>query len=147
MAGFTRFVGIDVSKDTFCVFHGDTEQTYSLKNTPEGYREFIQILGAKVGQLIALEPTGGCEWALWEALVAAGYEVRQVSAAHVRSFARSLGTLAKTDPLDARIISQFIALRPNAGRKLPTTKIRELNVLLSKRRQVVDMRKQLRCQC
>lgn len=146
MAGFTRFVGIDVSKDTFCVFHSDTEQTYSLKNTPEGYREFIQILGAKVGQLIALEPTGGCEWALWEALAAAGYEVRQVSAAHVRSFARSLGTLAKTDPLDARIISQFIAFRPSAGRKLPTTKIRELNVLLSKRRQVVDMRKQLRCQ-
>jgi transposase len=96
--------------------------------------------------LIALEPTGGCEWALWEALAAAGYDVRQVSASHVRSFARSLGTLAKTDPLDARIIGRFIAFRPNAGRRLPTTKIRELNVLLSKRRQVVDIRKQLRCQ-
>ena len=96
--------------------------------------------------MIALEPTCGCEWALWEALVAAGYEVRQVSASHVRSFARSLGTLAKTDPLDARLIARFIAFRPNAGRGLPKTKIRELNVLLSKRRQVVDMRKQLRCQ-
>lgn len=146
MTGFTRFVGIDVSKDTFCTFHSDTERTNSLKNTPEGYSELIQNLGDQVGQVIALEPTGGCEWALWEALVAAGYDVRQVSASHVRSFARSLGTLAKTDPLDARIIGRFIALRPNAGRRLPTPKTRKLNVLLSKRRQVVNMRKQLRCQ-
>jgi len=57
-----------------------------------------------------------------------------------------LGKLAKTDPLDARIIVRFIAFRPNAGCRLPTTKVRELNVLQSKRRQVVDMRKQLRCQ-
>lgn len=57
-----------------------------------------------------------------------------------------MGTLAKTDPLVARIISRFIALRPSAGRRLPTTKIRDLNALLGKRRQLVDMRKQLRCQ-
>ncbi|WP_317939095.1 IS110 family RNA-guided transposase [Sulfitobacter pontiacus] len=117
-----------------------------MKNSPEGYRERIQNLGDKLGQVIALEPTGGCEWALWEALVVAGYDVRQISASHVRSFARSLGTLAKTDPLDATIISRFIAFRPSAGRRLPATKIRDLNVLLSKRRQLVDMRKQLRCQ-
>lgn len=55
MKGFTRFVGIDVSKDTFCVFHSDTERTYSLKNTPEGYRELIQNLGDKLGQVIALD--------------------------------------------------------------------------------------------
>lgn len=146
MADFIRFVGIDVSKDTFCVFHSDTELTYSLKNTPEGYVELIKNLGDRAGLLIALEPTGGCEWALWEALVAAGFEVRQVSASHVRLFARSLGTLAKTDPLDARLIARFIAFRPNAGRGLPKAKIRELNVLLSKRRQIVEMRKQLRCQ-
>ncbi len=69
MTGFTRFVGIDVSKDTFCTFHSDTKRTYSLKNTPEGYSELIQNLGDTVGQVIALEPTGGCEWALLEALV------------------------------------------------------------------------------
>lgn len=146
MADFTRFVGIVVSKDTFCVFHSDTELTYSLSNAPEGYAELIKNLGDKGGQLIALEPTGGCEWALWEALVVAGYEVRQVSASHVRSFARSLGTLAKTDPLDARLTARFIVFRPNAGRVLSNAKIRELNVLLSKRRQIVEMRKQLRCQ-
>lgn len=146
LADFARFVGIDVSKDTFCVFHSDTERTYSLKNAPVGFAALVKNLGDKAGQLIALEPTGGCEWALWEALVVAGFEVRQVSASHVRSFARSLGTLAKTDTLDARVIARFIAFRPNAGRGLPTTKIRELNVLLSKRRQIVDIRKQLRCQ-
>jgi len=146
MAGFTRFVGIDVSKDTFCVFHSDTELTYSLKNAPEGFVELIKNLGDRADLLIALEPTGGCEWSLWEALAEAGYNVRQVSAAHVRSFARSLGNLAKTDPLDAQMIARFIAFRPDAGRHLPVKTLRELNGLLTRRRQIVTMRKQLRCQ-
>ena len=76
------------------------------------------------GQIIALEPTGGYEWALWEALDTAGYDVRQVSAAHVRAFSRATGALAKTDPIDARLIADFIAFRPNSGRKLPAKKLR-----------------------
>lgn len=79
-------------------------------------------------------------------LDAAGYAVRQVSAAHVRAFSRATGALAKTDPIDARLIADFIAFRPNAGRKLPTEKLRHLNVLSTKRRQLVELRKRLKCQ-
>jgi len=146
MTDFSRFVGIDVSKEDFCVFHSDTGHTYSLENSSAGFAALIENLGDVTGQLIALEPTGGCEWALWGALTEAGYDVRQVSAAHVRSFARSLGNLAKTDPLDAQMIARFIAFRPDAGRRLPIKTLRELNGLLTKRRQIVIMRKQLRCQ-
>ena len=107
-AGECRAFTKRVSKSDFCVFHSDTGRTYSLENSATGFSELIANLGDGAGLLIALEPTGGCEWALWEALEVAGYEVRQVSAAHVRSFARSLGNLAKTDPLDARLIARFI---------------------------------------
>lgn len=113
---------------------------------PDGHGELIRRLGAGDALTIALEPTGGCEWALWEALEEAGFDVRQVSAAQVRSFARSLGNLAKTDPLDARMITRFIAFRPDAGRRLPAESLRKLNVLTTKRRQLVKMRKRLSCQ-
>ncbi len=103
-------------------------------------------MASPAGWIIALEPTGGCEWALWEVLEGNGFDVRQVSASHVRSFARSLGNLAKTDPLDAHMIARFIAFRPEAGRRLPRQILRKLNVLTTKRRQLVEMKKRLLCQ-
>ncbi len=146
MAHNVVFVGIDVSKADFCVFHQRSGESFTLPNTPKGHRELIARLGCPQGLCIALEPTGGCEWALWEALESAGFDTRQVSAAHVRAFARSLGNLAKTDPLDARMIARFIAFRPETGRRLPVKVIRNLNVLTSRRRQLVAMRKRLSCQ-
>ena len=146
MTQITAFVGIDVSKADFCVFHSKTSEEYTLPNTPAGHHELVARLGCPRDLCIALEPTGGCEWALWEALEGARFDVRQVSAAHVRAFARSLGNLAKTDPLDARMIARFIAFRPDTGRRLPAKILRDLNVLTTKRRQLVAMRKRLSCQ-
>jgi len=141
-----EFVGIDVAKDDFCVFMSHEQIHFTISNTAEGHQRLIKRFAGRRDILIALEPTGGCEWALWEALEIAGFDVRQVSAAHVRSFARSLGNMAKTDPLDAEMIARFIAFRPDAGRSLPAEKIRKLNVLTTKRRQLVCIRKTLSCQ-
>jgi len=140
------FVGIDVGKFEFCVYREDLGQPFSLPNTSTGHAKLVRQLGSPEGQIIALEPTGGCEWALWEVLQEAGFDVRQVSAAHVRNFARSLGNLAKTDPLDARMIARFIAFRSDAGRRLPLKILRDLNVLTTKRRQLVACKKKLSCQ-
>jgi transposase len=122
------FVGIDVGKFEFCVFCGGTDLSFSLPNSVEGYSKLISHLGSPDGKIIALEPTGGCEWALWETLEREGFDVRQVCAVHVRNFARSLGNLAKTDPIDARMIARFIAFRPEVGRRLPAEILRKLNV-------------------
>jgi len=140
------FVGIDVGKFEFCVFCEGADSTFSLPNDAVGHRKLIKHLGRSDGKIIALEPTGGCEWALWETLEKNGFDVRQVSAAHVRNFAKSLGNLAKTDPLDARMITRFIAFRPEAGRRLPAEILRKLNALVTKRRQLVEMKKRLSCQ-
>ena len=140
------FVGIDVGKFEFCFYRRDLDRPISLPNTSAGHAKLVSQLGKTDGQIIALEPTGGCEWALWEHLEAAGFDVRQVSAAHVRNFARSLGNLAKTDPLDARMITRFIEFRPQAGRRLPLKILRDLNVLTTKRRQLVACKKKLSCQ-
>lgn len=141
-----RFVGIDVGKFEFhihCLWSGLQKR---FANTALGHCDLIALLGDARDVMLALEPTGGCEWALWEALDTAGFIVRQVSAAHVRHFAHATGTLAKTDPIDAKMIARFIAFKPSAGRMLPAKKLRVLNVLVTKRNQLITMRKTLSCQ-
>lgn len=140
------FVGIDVGKFDVVVFCSASGLNFSVPNTAAGISILLKKLGDPLNQVVALEPTGGYEWAIWESLDVAGFDVRQVSAAHVRSFARALGALAKTDQIDARIIADFIAFRPDAGRRLPSIKVRQISVLAAKRRQLVGMRKRLKCQ-
>ena len=140
------FVGLDVGKFEIFVFISKTEMAFSVSNTPAGHAKLQNKIGQPNGQVIALEPTGGYEWAAWETLDSAGYDVRQISAAHVRAFARATGALAKTDPIDARMIAKFMAFRPDCGRKLPAEKLRLLNALSSKRRQLVELRKRVKCQ-
>jgi len=140
------FVGLDVGKFEIFVFISKTGSRFSVPNTDSGHAKLQSQLGKPMGQIIALEPTGGYEWAVWQVLDTAGFDVRQVSAAHVRAFARATGALAKTDPIDARLIAQYIAFRPNSGRRLPAENIRTLNALSAKRRQLVELRKRLKCQ-
>ena len=142
-----EFVGIDVGKDEFFVFSDAKGAAGPFKNNACGFDDLIDWLGASgVERTIALEPTGGHEWALWGALAAAGFDVRQVCASHVHAFARACGQLAKTDRIDAQIIAQFIAFRPDAGRRFPCQNIRFLNALCQKRRQLIAQRKRLKCQ-
>jgi transposase len=55
--------------------------------------------------LIVVESTGGYERALTESLSEAGLPVALVNPWRVRRFGEGLGVLAKTDPLDARILA------------------------------------------
>src|SRR6185436_1485599 len=56
-----------------------------------------------------------------------------------RDFARATGRLAKTDALDAAVLARFAeAVRPPA-RPLPEAATRELQALVARRRQLVEM--------
>ncbi|WP_162150953.1 transposase [Ahrensia sp. 13_GOM-1096m] len=139
------FVGLDVGKFEIFVFIGTSATAFSVSNTPSGYALIQNKIGKPGAQIIALEPTGSYEWGVWETLDRAEYDVRQISVAHVRAFARATGALAKTDPIDARLITKFMAFRPDSGRKLPAKKLHILNALSSKHRQMVEVRKCVKC--
>lgn len=102
-------------------------------------------LGPSENQIIALEPSGGYEWAVWEMLASTGYDIRQVYAAHVRAFTRANCSLVKTDPIDTRLIAEFIVFRPQPGPEFPEENIRVLNNLSAKRRQIVEIRERVKC--
>jgi transposase len=73
------------------------------------------------------------------ALAAADIPVAVVNPRQVRDFAKALGTLAKTDRLDARALALFgEGIRPEA-RPLPDAQAQELAALLARRRQLIEM--------
>lgn len=67
----------------------------------------------------------------------------QLSPAQIKAFALCGGRRAKTDRIDAELIVRFMAFRPEAGRRLPGTKLRILRAVTARRAQLVEMRKRL----
>ena len=59
------------------------------------------------------------------------------------AFALSQGRRAKTDRIDAGLIARFMNFRPEAGRRLPSEKLRVPRALTTRRGQIVEMRKRL----
>jgi transposase len=73
-------------------------------------------------------------------LAAAKLPVVVVNARQVRNFAQALGRLAKTDSIDADVLAQFgEAIRPEI-RPFPDAHLLEMEALVNRRRQLVDMR-------
>lgn len=140
-----RVIGIDVSRDWLDLHCLPDGLQCRMPNGPEGHAA-VSDLACDRDAVVCFESTGGQEWQLWETLEAEGVIARQVPPAQVKAFARSRGTRAKTDRIDAELIARFFAFRPDAGRRLPTEKLRSLRALTSKRAQIVEMRKRLLAQ-
>ena len=140
-------VGIDVSRDWLDGFCSSDEQRFRLPNSAMGHEQLITVIREMPGPVkVGFEATGGQEWALWVALVAAGIQVVQLPPAQIKAFALSRGTRAKTDRIDAELIARFMLFRPEAGRVLPSENLRILRTLTTRRAQIVDMRKRLSAQ-
>lgn len=133
------WVGVDVSKATLDVYVSCPEQAFSVAHEPDGIRRLIESLRAVQPRLIALEATGGLERALVAELLVASLPVAVVNPRQVRRFAQALGTLAKTDRLDARVLARFAHAVEPTPRALPAAEALALTDLLARRRQLVEM--------
>lgn len=134
-----RFVGIDVCKDRLDVAVRPGGETWSVAYDSAALAELTSRLQAFSPVLVVLEATGALEDHLVAALVTAGLPVAVVNPRQVRDFARSVGKLAKTDRLDAAVLSRFAeAVRP-VPRPVPDSPTRELEALVARRRQLVEM--------
>jgi transposase len=101
----TRFVGCDVGKRTLVVFDGHNQATQELANEPEALAAWAAELDETC--LVICEATGGYEATVLDALVTAGRPVHRADARKVKAFIRSLGTLGKTDAIDARALARY----------------------------------------
>lgn len=144
----THFVGIDVSQDRLDVAmcptmerseQGEATEEWSVSNDDSGIDQLVNRMLEVQPARIVLEATGGMEVPVSGALAVAGLPVAVVNPRQARDFAKSMGKLAKTDAIDAKVLAEFgRALRP-ALRPLADAATRELDALLTRRRQVSDM--------
>jgi transposase len=133
-------VGIDVSKNHLDIAIRPTGERFQVKNNEAGVAELLERLKKLSAQRIVLEPTGGYELELVQTLARAQQPVVVVNARQIRQFAQATGRLAKTDKLDADVLAHFAeAIQPEI-RPLADDAHRELEALVTRRRQLVDMR-------
>lgn len=132
------YLGIDVSATTLDVAVQDGA-TQSFANDDAGIAALVTWSHAQQATLVVLEATGVYHAAVTAALVHAGIATAVVNPRQVRDFAKSLGQLAKTDRLDARVLARFAAVVQPVPRPLPDAATQELAALLMRRRQLVEM--------
>ena len=146
MSALSVTVGIDVAKAhvDVCVLgtHSDVQR---FANDVDGHSALAAALQSMDVGLVVMEATGGYEAALACALQAVGLHVAVVNPRHARDFARSMGRLAKTDAVDARMLAEMAAVlvhREDLARYLrPVANECQqwLAALVTRRRQLLAM--------
>ena len=130
--------GLDIAKASLQLhLHS---KSYDLPNTPAGHAQLLKHLAASPGAHVICEATGGYERAVVAALHAAALPVSVINPARVRQFARASGQLAKTDPIDATVLTAFgQAFAPEATAARTQVEIK-LAALVTRRAQLLELR-------
>ncbi len=134
--------GIDVSAEKLQVATDDSE--FEVKNTPEDHQKLIQRLrrsGRRVR--VCLESTGvyglDLALALYRAL---GIEVMVLNPRAARNFARVLMHRSKTDPVDARVLREYVRRMEFVPWHPPTIEKLELRAFGRRIASLIQMRTQ-----
>jgi len=138
------FIGIDLAKESFQVAV-DSDASAARFNLPftydaKGIAALLERLKTLEVALIVMEATGGLERKLAAELSEAGYAVAVINPRQARDFAKAIGTLAKTDKVDAGVLAQLARILKPQARPLPSAEQIRLKDLSARRRQLIHMR-------
>ena len=133
----TIYTGLDIAKLNLQLHLAG--RVHDLPNTTAGHRRLLKLLAAQPGVHVICEATGGYERDVVAALHEARVPLSVLNPARVRHFARATGQRAKTDHIDAAVLSAYgQALHPK-----PTTprtqQEQQLAELVRRRVQVLDI--------
>lgn len=131
-------IGIDVAKSKVDVCCLPSEERFVVKE--EEYDSLVEKLRSFSPGLIVLEATGGYEQPITARLAEAGLPFFVANPARVRSYAKALNFLAKTDAIDAYVIARFGLDTDLKPRQLDEQKSAEMQAFLTRRRQLINMR-------
>lgn len=133
------FVGIDVAKASLDVAVHPASESFNAANDEQGIALIVARMQELQPTLIVMEATGGLEMPLAGALVMNQLSAPVINPRQARDFAKASGRLVKTDKIDAEVLADFAErMRPDP-RPIPDEKAQELDALLTRRRQIVDM--------
>ena len=136
------FAGIDVGDETVDVACRGGGFKAKVARNASSLQEMAAQLKKSGVERVVLEASGGYEQLVLEAVYAQGLPIVMVQPARARHFAKSVGQLAKTDPIDAEMLAWMAAV---AVEKTPvwqprTPALEELRALVQRREQLVSQR-------
>lgn len=99
------YAGLDVAKLSLELHLAG--KTHSLANQRKGHAQLLKLLRPFPLAHVVCEATGGYEQPVARVLQSAGIPVSIVEAGRIRHFARAQGQRAKSDPIDAAVLSAF----------------------------------------
>jgi transposase len=139
----TKYIGIDISKERLDVCIPDCKAS-SYPNKPGDIQRLVKAIQAAGSAVhVIMEPTGGYERKLAHALWDAGIALSLANPRQVRNFARSCGQLAKTDTIDALILSRFGYVNQPQPTRAPSPEQEQLAHLVTRRNQLLVMQNQI----
>jgi transposase len=133
----TIYAGLDIAKLNLQLDLAG--RAHDLPNTAAGHRRLLKLLAAQGDCQVVCEATGGYERDVVAALQAAHIPVSVLNPARARHFAKACGQRAKTDQIDAAVLTAYgRALQPKPTP--PRTPLeQQLTELVRRRNQLVEM--------
>lgn len=134
------YSGVDVSKDYLDLGLFPSKEVKRFSYDKNGLSELISTLASLKVERIIVEATGGYEAAFVAAATKKKLPVCVVNPRQIRHFAKGIGLTAKTDKIDALVLARFGEMLKPEVRTLSNDDERELDGLLTRREQLMDMR-------
>lgn len=131
------YVGLDVAKLSLQVHLAGRQ--HRLSNDAKGHARLCQHLSRHPRAHVICEATGGYEQSVVRQLQVAGVAVSIVEAGRVRHFARAQGQRAKTDPIDAAVLTEYGRTFQPAPTAPVSPQQQRLADLCQRRRQILQL--------
>lgn len=131
-----NYIAVDIAKDSLAVATDSFHGSFSYNDT--GLKKLFDKIKETHSPCVICEATGGYERKLMELLHAKNIAVTLVNPARVRAFARSEGTKAKTDPIDAALLLKFAKSKDLEPTPPPSPERGRLQALMDRRSQLTE---------
>lgn len=135
------YIAVDVAKDSLEILAQGQQHSRAIANCEEALRRLLKAVRSLPGLHFVCEASGGYERTLVDFLHDKGITVSIVSAARVRSFAKSEGVKAKTDPIDAKMLLKFAKEKKPRPTPAPTPSRKALVALMDRREHLSEQLK------
>ena len=132
-------IGVDISKDHLDVHRMSDGASRRFTNDAAGHRAFLDWLDRSDARIV-YEPTGPYHRTFERRLSAEGLALVKVNPRQARRFAEATGKLAKTDQLDAAMLTRMGALLELEARPVRSPILNDLKDLYMAREALVKNR-------
>ena len=133
-------VGVDVGKWLLDVCIYEKQIHWQDENTPDGINRILKRLAYYQVERLVMEATGRYQLSLAAAAYEQAIPVCIIKPLSIRRYAGAIEQLAKTDKIDAHVIAEFAAVVQPQPTPEINGNLRIIKDLLSRRRQVMEMR-------